>query len=136
MGPFILKLDQWSGKFIKVRLEAKGADAQWTDIRVIDSAIDKTSSTSAKSDKLPNVVIYVVDALRADRLGCYNKGIQTSPNIDAFAQNATIFKNGYAPASWTKASVASIFTGAYPPAHGAVAREGCSIRKSRLSRKY
>ena len=124
MGPFILKLDQWAGKFIKITFEAKGADARWTDIRVIDSAIDKTSSTSAKPAKPPNVVIYVVDALRADRLGCYNKGIQPSPNIDAFAQNATLFNNAYATASWTKASVASIFTGAYPPAHGAVAREG------------
>ena len=126
-GPFILHMDQWAGKFVRVRLQAKGADARWTDIKAMDPGIDnigKTPSTSPISHKRPNVVIYVVDALRADRLGCYNKGIQTSPNIDAFAQNSTLFKNAYAAASWTKASVASIFTGVYPPAHGAVGRGG------------
>src|SRR5207247_342861 len=36
----------------------------------------------------PNVVLYVVDTLRADRLGCYGGPRGTSPRLDAFAAGA------------------------------------------------
>jgi arylsulfatase A-like enzyme len=62
--------------------------------------------------------VYVVDALRADHLGCYGYARPTSPNVDAFAREATAFR-AVAPSSWTKASVASLFTGRSPLEHGA-----------------
>ncbi|MEN8163832.1 MAG: sulfatase, partial [Acidobacteriota bacterium] len=67
----------------------------------------------------PNVIIYLVDALRADRLGCYGYQRPTSPRLDGFAAEGILFTNAIAQSSWTKASVASIFTGVWPPAHGA-----------------
>ena len=67
----------------------------------------------------PNIVIYMVDTLRADRLGAYD-GSRVTPRFDAFAETAVLFERAVAQSSWTKASVASIFTGLWPPAHGAV----------------
>jgi arylsulfatase A-like enzyme len=77
-------------------------------------------STSTRSDAArnpPNVVVYLVDALRADHLGCYRPDRTASPRIDEFAADATVFEDAVAQSSWTKAAVASIFTGLWPPAH-------------------
>jgi len=70
----------------------------------------------------PNVVLYVVDTLRADRLGVYGYDKPTSPRLDAFAEEAIVFENAWAQSSWTRPSVASMFTGLLPPAHRAVGR--------------
>jgi arylsulfatase A-like enzyme len=67
----------------------------------------------------PNVVLYVIDTLRADRLGCYGHAAPTSPRIDAFAAQAIRFTHTVAQSSWTRPSTASIFTGRVPPRHGA-----------------
>ena len=67
----------------------------------------------------PNVLIYLIDTLRRDRLGIYGNQRDISPNIDEFAAQAIVFEHVVSQSSWTKASVASIFTGMWPPAHGA-----------------
>ena len=66
----------------------------------------------------PNILIYLVDTLRPDRVGCYGYSRPTSPNLDAFAQEATLFENAVGQSSWTRASMASVFTGVWPPTHG------------------
>lgn len=66
----------------------------------------------------PNVVLIVVDTLRADRLGCYGYSRPTSPAIDALATRSVRFERAYAPASWTSPSVVSLLTGRYPSGHG------------------
>ncbi len=71
----------------------------------------------------PNVILYLIDALRADHLGCYGYDPPTSPHIDAFASEAVLFTRAIAQSSWTRSSVASIFTGLDPRAHGANGRE-------------
>ena len=65
-----------------------------------------------------NVIIYLVDALRADHLGCYGYGKPVSPHIDAFAREATLFRHAVAQSSWTRPSVATILTGLLPRTHG------------------
>jgi arylsulfatase A-like enzyme len=66
----------------------------------------------------PNIVMYLVDTLRADRLGCYGAKQPTSPTLDAFVRGATLFARAIAQSTWTRPSVASILTGLAPPAHG------------------
>ncbi len=68
--------------------------------------------------KRPNVLIYLVDTLRADHLGCYGYPDSMSPSIDAFAGDATLFLRFHAQSSWTKPTVASLFTGLSPSHHG------------------
>jgi arylsulfatase A-like enzyme len=66
----------------------------------------------------PNVIIYLVDALRRDRLGCYGAARPTSPSVDAFARGATLFEHAVAQATWTRPAVTSVLTGLEPLAHG------------------
>jgi arylsulfatase A-like enzyme len=66
-----------------------------------------------------NLLFIVVDTLRADRLGCYGSGRDTSPAVDALAAEAVRFDRAYATAPWTRPSIASMLTGLYPSSHGA-----------------
>ena len=68
----------------------------------------------------PNVLLYIVDTLRADHLGCYGYAPPTTPHLDKFAADATIFTHAVAQASWTRPATASILTGRYPYGHGAI----------------
>jgi arylsulfatase A-like enzyme len=58
----------------------------------------------------PNVVVILIDTLRADHLSSYGYERPTSPSIDRLAAKGTRFENAYAQAPWTKPSVESLFT--------------------------
>ena len=66
---------------------------------------------------IENVVIIVLDALRADHLGCYGYHRNTSPNIDALAARGVVFDRAIVPAGWTKPSVTSLFSSLTPVIH-------------------
>ena len=66
-----------------------------------------------------NVIFYVIDTLRRDRLGCYGYDRPISPNLDDFAARATLYLHAFGQSSWTKASMASVFTSTWPGTHGA-----------------
>ena len=59
----------------------------------------------------PPILLYLIDALRSDHLQCYGYERGTSPNIDRFAEDGVLFLRHVAQSPWTKASVASLFTG-------------------------
>lgn len=66
----------------------------------------------------PDIIFIVLDTQRADRLSCYGHQRPTSPNLDRFAAQGTLFEQAVSPAQWTIPSHASLFTGQYPTAHG------------------
>ncbi|KPN29814.1 arylsulfatase [Halolamina pelagica] len=66
-----------------------------------------------------NVLFVVMDTVRKDHLGPYGYHRDTTPGLDEFAEEATVFDNAVAPAPWTLPVHASIFTGMYPSRHGA-----------------
>lgn len=65
----------------------------------------------------PNVILVLVDALRADHLGCYGYPGKPTPNIDRLADTSLFFVNAYSNATWTVPSVASLFTATLPVVH-------------------
>lgn len=69
---------------------------------------------------LPNVVVFVVDALRQDSLGCYGNRKISTPNIDALAAKGVVFTEAFAQAPFTWPSFGSFLTGKYPRRHGLV----------------
>ena len=64
-----------------------------------------------------NVILYLVDTLRTDYLGCYGQTQPLTPHLDRFAQEAVLFEQALAQSPWTQPSVASIFTSLDPRAH-------------------
>ena len=65
-----------------------------------------------------NVLFILIDTLRADHLGMYGYERPTSPKLDAIAARAIRFDQVEAQSSWTKASMASMWTGLYPQSTG------------------
>jgi arylsulfatase A-like enzyme len=64
-----------------------------------------------------NLVICVLDAARPDHFGCYGYPRQTTPNIDALAEESLTFSRHYCQAPFTHASTASLFTSQYSDTH-------------------
>ena len=65
---------------------------------------------SVPDDRAPLVIVYLVDTLRADHTTPYGYARDTTPELTTFAQDAVVFEAAIAHASWTKPSIASIFT--------------------------
>lgn len=61
-----------------------------------------------------NVLVISFDALRADALGLYGYQRNTSPNLDAFTEEALVFERAYSAAPVTPTSFAAAFTGLNP----------------------
>ncbi len=126
-------LPQHSGplglRFEAVTDGADGSDGRALTVRPQVAAVQRAagqarqrlppSNIQARTEsRRPNVILYLVDALRADHLGCYGSEGVSSPRVDEFAAESTVFEDAIAQSSWTKAAVASIFTGLWPPSHG------------------
>lgn len=64
-----------------------------------------------------NLILIVVDPLRADNLHYSGYEKEISPNIDVFAKKSLVFNKAYSTSSWTLPSAMSLFTGVYPSKH-------------------
>jgi len=92
----------------------------------------------------PNVVLVVIDTLRADHLPFYGYPKETAPFLSKQAARGVLFEKAYAPSSWTAPATASIFTSLYPFQHGvvmgflaqmSVIRRNPSIKLNRIPEK-
>jgi arylsulfatase A-like enzyme len=68
----------------------------------------------------PNIILIVMDSVRADRLSCYGWHRRSTPFLDSLAARGAIYEQAISPSFWTLPSLCSLFTGLYPSEHGAV----------------
>jgi arylsulfatase A-like enzyme len=66
----------------------------------------------------PNIILIVMDTVRADHTSVYGYDRDTTPNLRRFAAEASLYRNAISAANWTAPSHASIFTGMYTLRHG------------------
>jgi arylsulfatase A-like enzyme len=113
-----VSLDAFAGSRIEVSVAVRGG----TDPRSDDTAFDYAVMSfprfvpdPAESRKKgpPNIILLLIDTLRADRLGCYGSSNPT-PHIDALARTGIFFERAVSTAPWTVPSVLSIHTSLYP----------------------
>lgn len=90
--------------------------------------------------KKPNIILIVLDGLRADRLGCYGHTRDTSPAIDAIAARSTICLNNYTVGIASTQSHVSMFTGVHPQFHRAAENlsyfDGCVPTIQQIVRRH
>jgi arylsulfatase A-like enzyme len=67
---------------------------------------------------LPNILLVTFDALSAEDMSVYGYHLPTTPNIDRFAQTATLFENFYATSTFTTPAITSMICGRYPSETG------------------
>ncbi len=70
------------------------------------------------AEERPNVVLIIIDTLRADLLSCYGCPLDTSPEIDALAEEGVVFERVLSQCSWTRPSIGSMLTSLYPRSLG------------------
>jgi arylsulfatase A-like enzyme len=87
----------------------------WSLVRIVRETWQERQRSSAEA---PNVLVLLVDTLRADPLGCYGAAPSASPTLDRLAGEGLVFDRAVAQSSWTLPSVASIFTGLHARSHG------------------
>jgi arylsulfatase A-like enzyme len=82
----------------------------------------ETPPDPARHSTRPNVLIYLIDALRADRLGAYGNPEPLTPVLDRLADQSCVFTSALSTSAWTRTAVASLLTGLLPREHGALDR--------------
>jgi arylsulfatase A-like enzyme len=76
-------------------------------------------ATIVARNNRPNVLLIVLDTVRADHTSVYGYSRRTTPNLEAFAQEGVLFRNAISASDITLSSHASIYTGLYPSWHRA-----------------
>jgi arylsulfatase A-like enzyme len=137
---------------------SKGKDkAEWLDVHVplpkaeadhllrFESTTDGGEALSLWSDprvvrdmetKRPDVVLIVVDTLRADHLGVEGYGVRnTSPVLDEWAASSVRFAQAQATSGWTATSLGSVVTGLLPSRHRAGERRVRAFVPSAMSKE-
>lgn len=65
----------------------------------------------------PNVVLIVLDALRADRVEAERGGVPVMPHLAQFAQESAYYPNAVTQCTWTRPSMATLFTSLHVDTH-------------------
>lgn len=73
----------------------------------------------AISNDAPNVLLLILDTVRASSMSVYGAPRPTTPRLAAWAKRGVTFDHAYATAPWTLPSHASMFTGRYASEHSA-----------------
>ena len=80
----------------------------------------------------PNVLLFIVDGLRTDFLGCLGSRLGATPHADAFAASGVTFSQAFCVHSVCMPTRASIATGRFPHIHGVWAN-GVPLRPSEVT---
>lgn len=125
-------LERYAGRHVELRFRAsvqplpgmelpEGAVA-WGPVTLEGS--EAVAAPEARPGRRPNVLVILIDTLRADHVSAYGYHRSTTPEIDRWlGRGGTRFDHAYAQAAWTLPSVAALFTGRFPGefVHGAMA---------------
>ncbi|MEE2662931.1 MAG: sulfatase-like hydrolase/transferase [Myxococcota bacterium] len=85
-------------------------------------AVSATGEIAPRLTDKPNIILVMVDTLRADHLDCYGAADVATPNLCALEQGGGSRFNAYSHASWTKPAAASLLTSLLPSSHQAMSK--------------
>jgi arylsulfatase A-like enzyme len=104
-------LAAWSGREVAIELAAEGSGtAIFGDPRVVSPHAPRET---------PNVVLYLIDTLRADAIGAFGsqrRGV--TPVLDRLAREGLVFARAISTSSWTKPAIPTLMSGLHPAVHG------------------
>jgi len=98
-------------------IAAHAADVGFGDL-VLERRVERPRTRASSAE--PNIVLVVMDTLRADRTSLHGSARHTTPVLESLAARGTMFESAFATSSWTWPSTASILTGLEPGAHGVI----------------
>lgn len=108
--PMRADLTPWAGESVILRLgvEERGVGLFGSPVIVASDAAIST----------PDVIVYLIDTLRADHLGAGGSSASgVSPNIDRLAREGVWFQRAQSCSPWTKPAIVTLMSGILPPTH-------------------
>ena len=93
--------------------------------KLVPAPVDFTESKESE----PNVIIFVLDALTSRDMSLYGYKLLTTPNIDRWASNWTVYENAHSTGNASISIIPAILLGRYPyfdswPHYGELVRNG------------
>jgi arylsulfatase A-like enzyme len=117
-------LSRYSGQVIRLDLVADGTGAGGRVAWGAPGIMVAPRPVAAAAPPVRNVVVLLIDTLRASKLRPYNPQTRVqTPILDRIASEGTVFEAAQSAENWTKPSVASVLTGLTPSTHGAKTSE-------------
>jgi len=112
-------LSPLAGRVVRLRFANRASEAiHWTVPRVSGRGVGARAVLPPPPEPAPrpNLLFYVVDTLRPDRLSLHGYGRETSPHLEALARRATVFDNAYSNGHDTMSAIPALFTSLMPDA--------------------
>ena len=117
-----VELSSWAGRRTELVLETRVSGPETRVRRARRRAMplwgNPVLANREYRPERPNVVLVSIDCLRADHVGAYGYSRPTTPNIDALAEEGSVFQSASAVSSWTLPTHLSMLTGLFPTEHG------------------
>lgn len=136
-GRFDLDLGTLAGSITRLDLRASGS------VRLTDpSVVTLDARPPAQRPTIRNVLIYLTDTLRADKLHPYRADSRVrTPALDGWASGAAVMLRGHGQENWTKPSVATLLSGLFPWEHHATTEDAAvpaevQLLSERLGREF
>ena len=96
----------------------------------------RTSSHQPEQERpLQSIIIILFDTMSAKNLSLYGYPRQTTPNLERFAEHATVYHSHYSAGNYTVPGTASFLTGMYPWTHRAIHPSGL-IKRAYETRNF
>ena len=126
----VLDMTSLAGEIVRIEVAVEGEG----EIGISGPAVVVPMPETALADaEARNVVVLLIDTLRASKLRAYNPRSRVeTPTLDAFAGEAAVFEHAQAPENWTKPSVASVLTSLTPTTHN-TKEQSSSLPQSALT---
>jgi arylsulfatase A-like enzyme len=102
-------LATWGGQSVALAIRSEGGGSMDLDYLFVEEPTVYTPSATPE-----RVVLVFVDTLRRDHLGFYGYARPTTPKLDPWAAQATVFDAARTVAPWTLPSARALLTGAQP----------------------
>jgi arylsulfatase A-like enzyme len=117
-GEWWASLEEFDGDVVRLQIE-NPTNRHVTLRHPRVTGLDRPTPPIFSSSMMPphgpiNVLLYVIDTLRADRLSVYGYARPTSPHLERLAARSQLFENAYAPAANTWPSIRTLFHSRFP----------------------
>ena len=116
-----IPLGKYAGEIVRLSLRAEGPAGSSVELHQPQVVVVEPKATAgAQTKQIKNIIIVLVDTLRADKLDVYKAGSRVkTPGLSTFLETSAVMLNARTPENWTKPSVASLLSSLLPWQHNA-----------------
>jgi arylsulfatase A-like enzyme len=111
-----LSLTDLAGRNAEISFTALAGEVVLSGCRI--AAEKRRGARAPGALEARNLVVVLIDTLRADHLELYNRGTRVQTDyLDRLGEESMVFERAWVQENWTKPSVATLLTGLYPETH-------------------